>query len=80
MELPNNPDNKRYQIIEKIGQGGFSIVYRVKDIKTNEYYAAKISKFMISEDTKDSPVTLSLFREVKVLINQKRFFVRVFKN
>ena len=54
-------------IVNKLGEGSFSKVYRVKNIKTNNYYAAKICKFMIDEETKDSPEALSLFREVNLM-------------
>ena len=60
-------DLTRYTIATKIGEGGFSKVYRIRDLKTNKYYAAKISNFMIDEDTKDNPETLSLFREVNLM-------------
>ena len=60
-------DLTRYTIVTKIGEGGFSKVYRIQDLKTNKYYAAKITKFMIDDDTKDDPETLSLFREVNLM-------------
>ena len=60
-------DISRYKIISKIGEGGFSIVYRVKDITTGFFYAAKVSNFMIDEDTKDSQESIILFREVNLL-------------
>lgn len=59
-------DINRYKIISKIGEGGFSIAYRVKDI-TGFFYAAKVSNFMIDEDTKDSQESIILFREVNLL-------------
>ena len=60
-------DITRYTIISKIGEGSFSQVYRVKDKQTKTSYAAKISKFMIDDETKDSPESLSLFREVNLM-------------
>ncbi|KAK8892970.1 hypothetical protein M9Y10_030224 [Tritrichomonas musculus] len=53
--------------MSKIGEGGFSKVYRVKDIQTGDIYAAKVAKFMIDEETKDSEETLLLFREVNLM-------------
>ena len=47
-------DISRYTIISKIGEGSFSNVYRIKDNILNVHYAAKVAKFMIDEDTKDS--------------------------
>lgn len=61
------PDINAYKKISKIGEGGFSEVSRVKEIKTGEYYAAKVSKFMINEETKDSQEALLLFREVNYM-------------
>ena len=60
-------DITEYKIINKIGEGSYSIVYRVKDLKTERSYAAKVSKFMIAEETKNNPETLSLFREVNLM-------------
>lgn len=54
-------------MISKIGEGSFSKVYRVKDQQDNEYYAAKVAKFMINEDMKDSEEVKSLFREVNLM-------------
>lgn len=53
--------------MSKIGEGGFRKVYRVKDLKTGKYYAAKIANFMIDEETKDSQETLLLFREINLM-------------
>ena len=60
-------DISRYKIINKIGEGGFSKVYRVKDVKTKTYYAAKISNMMIDEETKNSQEARLLFREVNLM-------------
>lgn len=60
-------DLTQYTIVSKIGEGSFSDVYRIRDLKTSKYYAAKVSKFMIDDETKDSPETLSLFREVNLM-------------
>ena len=56
-----------YTIISKICEGSFSQVYRVKDNQTKISYSAKISKFMIDDETKDSPEALSLFWEVNLM-------------
>ena len=56
-----------YQLLYPIGSGGFSKVYRVKKANTNEFYAAKVSNFMVDEDTKDRQETLHLFREINLL-------------
>ena len=56
-----------YSVISKIGEGGFSKVYLVKDQQTNEHYAAKVAKFMIDDDTKESEEVKSLFREVNLM-------------
>ena len=60
-------DINRYTVVSKIGEGAFSKVYRVKDIQSGEYYAAKISKFMIDENTKDCQESKLLFREVNLM-------------
>ena len=62
-----NTDITCFKIVNKIGEGGFSDVYRVKEIKTGEYYAAKFSRFMIDEDIKNDQETILLFREVNLM-------------
>ena len=61
------PDINRYKIMSKIGEGGFSSVYRVKDLETSKYYAAKIANFMVDEDTQESTEAHLLFREVNLM-------------
>lgn len=56
---------KKYQIIYRIGQGSFSTVFRIKNLETNEYYAAKVSKFMADDENEE--VTKSLFREINLM-------------
>ena len=41
----------RYEIIEKIGTGGMSDVYRAKCHKLNRYVAVKVLKQEFSENT-----------------------------
>ena len=54
-------DLNDFQILQSIGSGSFSNVYRVKKKSTEEYFAAKVSLFYVDEDTQDSAETLSLF-------------------
>ena len=42
---------ERYEIIEKIGTGGMSDVYRAKDHKLNRFVAVKVLKQEFSENT-----------------------------
>ena len=58
---------KKFSITHLIGQGGFSNVHRVKDKKSGEFYTPKVSKFMVDEDTKETPEKLSLFHEVNLM-------------
>lgn len=44
----------RYNLINRISERSFSYVYRVKDKKRNEFYAAKVSKYIIDDDSIDS--------------------------
>ncbi len=41
----------RYEIIDKVGSGGMSDVYKAKDHKLNRYVAIKVLKSEFSEDT-----------------------------
>lgn len=40
--------NEIYEILNEIGRGGFSIVYKCKNILTNEIYAVKVYYFLFS--------------------------------
>ena len=42
----------RYEIIDKVGSGGMSDVYRAKDHRLNRFVALKVLKTEYSEDTK----------------------------
>ena len=43
-----------YDLREKIGTGGFSVVYRAHDIKTKEEFAMKIiQKYKLTENQKE---------------------------
>jgi hypothetical protein len=37
-------DIRHYEIIEFLGLGAFSIVFKVKKVETGKFYAAKISR------------------------------------
>ena len=41
----------RYEIIDKVGSGGMSDVYKAMDHKLNRYVAIKVLKSEFSEDT-----------------------------
>lgn len=43
-KLVNRNFQEKYEIVEVIGSGGFSKVYRVKELKTGKHYAAKVIK------------------------------------
>lgn len=61
-------DLQKYQIISKIGEGDFSVVFRIKDISSKQIYAAKISKFIADDDEFEEPQELLLlFREVNIM-------------
>ncbi|KAK8883557.1 Serine/threonine-protein kinase tousled-like 2 [Tritrichomonas musculus] len=60
-------DLAQYHLLFKIGEGGFSKVYRIYDEKNKKYYAAKICLFAVEEETQESPETRSLFREVNLM-------------
>lgn len=42
-------NSKKYQIIEKIGEGGFSFVYLIKQLNSSEYFALKRIKIQAEE-------------------------------
>ncbi|KAK8847296.1 hypothetical protein M9Y10_019883 [Tritrichomonas musculus] len=41
--------------------------FQVKNIDNGEYFAAKISNFIVDEETENNPETLSLFREINLM-------------
>ena len=42
----------RYEVLERIGMGGMSDVYKAKDHKLNRHVAVKVLKQEFSENTK----------------------------
>ena len=56
-----------FQLICLIGNGAFSNVWKAKDKRTNKFCAAKILKFLVDEETRDSENTRSTFREVNLM-------------
>ena len=55
-------DIKNYEIISKIGEGGFGEVYKVKEKQSGKLYAAKVSLKTIENST-----ILDISREVNIL-------------
>ena len=51
MELIGKVLNKRYEIIEKIGQGGMATVYKAKDILLSRFVAVKVLKEEYLQDS-----------------------------
>ena len=43
----------KYLVLSSIGSGGFSTVYLIKDKEAGYKYAAKVSLFMVDEETQD---------------------------
>lgn len=60
-------DLKEYKILNNIGSGSFSTVFLVKSKKTGKEYAAKISNFMVDEETKGDDEIIMLFREINLI-------------
>ena len=58
-----NLDN--YRKIEKIGKGGFGVVYTVAEKETNNIYAAKVSLRVLDAYSKD--LVLNLSREIDII-------------
>ena len=53
--------DKKYEIFEKRGYGGTSLVYRVKDLKSKKIYAAKI----FEKKTKFFDIEVEMLKELK---------------
>ena len=43
--------NERYEIVDKVGSGGMSHVYKAKDHKLNRFVAIKVLKSEFNDDT-----------------------------
>ena len=56
-------DLNRYEVLELIGKGSFGEVYKVKEKKTDQIFAAKIQKAMLD----DKEIIRGLIREVNII-------------
>lgn len=65
-ESKKSVDLKDYQILKSIGAGGFSKVFLVKKITTNELFAAKVLNTPIDENEANNSSILFIYREVKL--------------
>jgi serine/threonine-protein kinase RCK2 len=59
-KLPRYKGLERYELIEKMGDGAFSIVYKAKDLQTNEYVAIKV---IHKQDLNTSQVSLLIGKQ-----------------
>lgn len=62
INLPGNA-NKRYEKMEKLGEGTYGIVYKVKDLRTNQIVALK--KIRLENEDEGMPSTA--MREIAIL-------------
>lgn len=60
---PKYKDLPEYEILEKMGEGAFSIVYKARDINTNEYVAVKV----IRKYQMDKKQQLLVLKEVTIM-------------
>lgn len=65
MEEEYTFDLKQYKLKAQVGKGSFGTVYQVKDIKSKEIFAAKISHLEIDKITEDS--AKNIVREVNIM-------------
>lgn len=64
MELNHaNLNRRRYEKIDKLGEGTYGIVYKVKDLKTNQIVALK--KIRLENEDEGMPSTA--MREIAIL-------------
>lgn len=54
----------KVKFLDKIGEGGFGVVYKVQDKETQAFYAAKVSITEVNEE--DQREMLNLYREVNI--------------
>lgn len=66
MENFNKIDLKNYTILDKIAEGQFGIVYKIRCNKTHKIYAAKILKYDMKDSDNDD-FTRNLKREISII-------------
>lgn len=59
----NNVSKRRYEKIDKLGEGTYGIVYKVKDLRTNKIVALK--KIRLENEDEGMPSTA--MREIAIL-------------
>ena len=64
-KIINNVVGGRYYVLEQVGTGGFSKVYRVKDLKSGNEYALK--EYITSDPSNQKKLLEGMERELKKL-------------
>ena len=64
-KIINNVVGGRYYVLEQVGTGGFSKVYRVKDLKSGNEYALK--EYITSDPSNQKKLLEGMERELEVL-------------
>ena len=67
MENDKFIDLNQFEMLELIGSGAFSVVYKVKENETGKHYAAKVLNFKIDKDSSLQNEVLLLLREVNLI-------------
>ena len=66
-----NTFNNKYKKIEIIGKGGFGTIYKVKDIKTNNFYALKLITIVKNDKEKKKEYE----KEILIMKNIKNKYI-----
>lgn len=69
-----NPEliiNDKYRLIEKIGKGSYSQVWKVEDLETNNIYALKI---LLADYIKEGKIEIDILERLKYEKNIVRIY------
>ncbi|KAK8836012.1 Protein kinase of the Mitotic Exit Network [Tritrichomonas musculus] len=66
-ETTNFVDLNRFEVLDLIGNGAFSKVFRIQEKSSKQIYAAKVLNYEITDEEEDTEESLLILREINLM-------------
>lgn len=66
-ETSNYVDLNRFEVLDLIGNGAFSKVFRIQEKSSKQIYAAKVLNYEIKDEEEDTEESLLILREINLM-------------